>query len=439
MKYNIIKTALATMALLLTGCDYNAVQGISQDGYGPATAEAECKIILDSGELLTKASDPDENVISNVNIFIFDDRGQLDYCKYVSERELGSQGGKKAISIPLLLNQRYAIYACANFGFEMKNIGKIKDLLDYRFYMAYPDEYRKGIAMSGILDPVVVRDASEVLSIPLTRMMSKISLQIDRSRLDANITYNVKSVRIGACPKSANVFTDSRVSGEDDIFTSGFAKSYDEVDGLNISGSDGISREVSVYMFENMQGERLKDISEDKDKILDESDALRKMCSYIEIQAEYKSDSCYSMPESYLTYRFYLGGSRTNFDIVRNRHYHFIVSPGGDGLTENSWRVDQSGLAVYGAATLTLHPANYIEAMLGDTVRVWVDLEPENARFEFDKEYLDNDVETGIYDYAIDKDGHGITLYTKKRGTGLLYMEAGTPTSDAALVVLVVN
>ncbi len=45
-----------------------------------------------------------------------------------------------------------------------------------------------------------------------------------------------------------------------------------------------------------------------------------------------------------LIYRFYLGENRNNFDVRRNTWYRITVQPTGDGLSEESWRVDQGGM-----------------------------------------------------------------------------------------------
>ena len=54
-------------------------------------------------------------------------------------------------------------------------------------------------------------------------------------------------------------------------------------------------------------------------------------------------------------------------------------------------------------------------------------------------EYLEDDKATGIYDYVIDEDGHGVTLVLTGPGSGLIYMEAGEPVNDAALYFIEVN
>ena len=41
--------------------------------------------------------------------------------------------------------------------------------------------------------------------------------------------------------------------------------------------------------------------------------------------------------------------------------------------------------------------------------------------------------------YAVSEDGTAVTLYTKERGSGLLYMEAGYPVNQSELIVVVID
>ena len=63
---------------------------------------------------------------------------------------------------------------------------------------------------------------------------------------------------------------------------------------------------------------------------------------------------------------------------------------------------------------------------------------PEDAKVEFGREELEYDRERGIYDYTMDEDGKGVVLHLKGRGSGLVYVEAGMPVSDAAGITIVV-
>lgn len=133
-----------------------------------------------------------------------------------------------------------------------------------------------------------------------------------------------------------------------------------------------------------------------------------------------------------------MGDSPSDFDVQRNCHYHIRVSPSGSGLDEDSWRIDKSSLLPYGKASIHLHPGNYVEGKVGSDLHIWAEIEPKGSRLSFGEEELEYDKSRGIYDYTMDKDGHGVTLHLKKPGSGILYIEGGAPASAAEMVVVTV-
>ena len=199
-----------------------------------------------------------------------------------------------------------------------------------------------------------------------------------------------------------------------------------------------MSRTACLYILENLQGDLLPDARTEKDKVLDVSDALSSLCSYLEIKAEYLSGTYGTPPDEYLIYRFYLGESPVNFDVERNCEYGITIRPEGDGLQEDSWRIDKSRLDRYGPAALEISPGNYVEGGIGDDIHIRASVTPEDAKVEFGREELEYDRERGIYDYTMDEDGKGVVLHLKGRGSGLVYVEAGMPVSDAAGITIVV-
>lgn len=388
---------------------------------------------------LSKSSDPDQNRISDINVFVFNENGELEDSRFIDGSGIRTDGQDIVCGIRMLCNTDIQVFACANTGFRISGISSVTDLEKYRYYMSYPDAYSRGIPMSGSSGKLKVGKGNGPVTVQMKRLMARISLSIDRSALDRNVRFNVRSVRIGGCPKSAAMFSRSKATGTGDVFGQGFMKRYGETDGLNIDAGAGISREVDVYMLENMQGELLPEAKTEADKVLDISDAISAVCSYIEMKIEYTSDSLYTGPEEYLTYRFYLGDSPSNFDVERNCHYHLTVKPTGAGVPESSWRVDKSGLSGYGATNITLHPGSSIAGKVGDDVHLWAETSPSGARVTFGMEELEYDRERGIYNYTMDDDGRGVTLHLKNKGSGIVYVEAGAPASDAAMAVITVD
>jgi hypothetical protein len=249
---------------------------------------------------------------------------------------------------------------------------------------------------------------------------------------------NVRSVRIGNCPRYIKPFKDSRIDKEDDAFPLGFILDDIQTADLNYGIGNGLSKEVSLYMFENLQGRSSPPIVHDSEKVFDEDDPRSRTCSFIEMGIEYLSSEKIS-GEKGLIYRFYLGEDRNSFDVRRNTHYHITVTPENDGLSENSWRVDKSDLQDIETPFFNAYPSDYIQGDIGDKIHIWCEFSPADIPFDVGQSYMEDDRERGIYDYIIDEDGHGAILTLKGPGRGLIYMEAGHPVNDAALFIIEVN
>ena len=371
---------------------------------------------------------PDEEKISDVSFLIFDSYGRLEYSSYTT--------GSSYCQTRLLVGERYYVRALVNFGYKIE-VQSIKDLENLVFHLAYPDEYKSGIPMSASSEVIISGNAA--IELEPVRLMSRISIRMDRSRLSENVTMDVSSIRIGNCPRKANVFSKSKAESEDDCFRAGFSHNGPECSPLNTENSGRMSDEVSLYMLENMQGSFSEDkLESDEDKVFEEYDRRNETCSYIEIGLEYSSPE-WETSEKPLLYRFYLGEDRNNLDVERNCHYHITVRPEDDGLNGNSWRVDKTGLKYTGETSLVKYPSDYIRGNIGDTVHLGCILTPSHTPFDVGIEYMEDDKAEGIYDYTIDADGHGATLLLTGPGAGLIYMEAGDPINEAALFIIEVN
>lgn len=389
---------------------------------------SDVEILLYTASMETKSELPDEEKISDVNLLIFDSYGRAEYRTY------SSQGYEFHVS--LLKGERYTVYALVNFGYEIS--ADSEDMLKKtEYHLIYPDEYRNGIPMYASAEITVGQDHKIILE-PI-RLMSKISLKVDRSQLTEGIRMDVRSVRIGNCPKRVKVFESSRTESEDDCFATGFYHNASACSPLNEANAAHVSDEISMYMLENMQGAFSdKEIDSDEQKIFDEYDIRSRTCSYIEIEMDYSSDEWISIDKP-LTYRFYLGDNMNNLDIERNCHYHITVCPEKDGLGGDGWRVDKTGLEYTGEIYFEKYPSGYIRGNIGDKIHLGCIVKPSFAPFDVGRPYLEADRAEGIYDYKIDSDGFGVTLTLTGPGSGLIYMEAGDPVNEAALFIIEVN
>lgn len=375
--------------------------------------EVRCVVHFEGSGYATKALDPDEQKITDISLMVFDEAGDAEECIWIPKA-----GGTAELT--LVKGKSYDFRACANFGYQVY-ADHISELEEVTFHMTYPDEYREGMPMYASADDVII-GADGTVHLAFDRLMAKITVRMDRSRLSDGVEMYVRSARICNCPKVTNVFVPNKVTGSDKCHNVGFSRNDHETSVLNISGPDGKSGDVAFYMLENMQGN---------------AEANASACSYIEMELDYLSDTKYSTDP--LKYRFYLGDCKGCHDIERNTHYRILVCPEDDGLSDDGWRVDKEGLRDNVPVTFASYPSSYIRGDIGDKIHIWCEFTPEDTPFDVGEEYMKDDKANGIYDYEIDPDGHGATLTLTGPGRGLIYMSAGKPVDESALYVIEVN
>lgn len=415
---NKVLTSLVLMTGLLCGCLKDEDRG-------------RCEVTIWMQDCLptSRAAMPDEGKISNISLLIFDSYGRILENIYRQDN--------KPVNVSLIKDESYSFAAVANFGYKV-NVTSVEDLESLRYHLAYPDEYKEGMPMTSRIVPYRITNNTEI-RLELINMMSKVSIRIDRNELSEGVEFHVSGIRIGNCPKNALAFRRNKAEKADDCFSSGFSLNGSECNALNTPEYPGISGEVSLYMFENMQGQfSAEGITTDEEKIIPEDDPRFRTCSFVEIDIDYTSH-LWQSKNSPLTYRFYLGDGPNSLDVERNRHYHITVIPEDDGLDGDGWRIDKTGLQYTGQTQFEPYPSDYIRGNIGDKIHIGCRITPQNTPFDVGLEYLEDDKATGIYDYAVDPDGHGVTLTLTGPGCGLIYMEAGPPVNDGALFLIEVD
>ena len=417
---------------LLIGCVFLAA--CTRES-APSSAVNSALYLIPLEEAATRAIDPDEQLITDYNLLIFNSFGLLEEKTYASSRQLEMENGRVCHRTRLLQDAPYTILAAANLGYELP-CRTLAEAKAYRYYLAYPDEFTPGLPMAAILDDVRI-GAEGRLELPLKRLMARIDLQIDRRSLDADVQFTVREVKVGGCPSSVQLFSRSKAESADQVFRSGYLKSGLQADPLNREVSVGLSDVASMYLLENLQGDLLENVETDRGKVFTNS-RYQEVCSYIELKAEYHSSSWNTRPGEYLIYRFYLGENRNNFDVFRNVRYRIVVTPEGNGLRESSWRVDKSGLEP--TKSFTLHPAAYNECRSGEDFHIWCDVLPGGTPMYIEPLAYDDDPRVReVYSYTLDENGNGLTLHTRKGGSAVIYFQAGAPVNRDTLAMLVID
>lgn len=269
-----------------------------------------------------RSADPDESLITDANLFIFRQSGEMEHHIFLNSRDLASGAGGSSVSMRLLTMETYDFYACCNTG-PLDGIRDRESLLGYRHHMAYPDEYSRGIPMTAVLTCHTIGE-DRTVNLPMVRALSKIMLSIDRTALDPDIRFTVRKVRVGGCPTSALLFGSGRDPSQA-FFDAGFTKSGAAVAPLNAVGAGGISGELPLYLLENLS-----------------SDSTSK--PFIEIEIDYFGNGFHSGQDQFLIYRFHTEEATGESGVERGRSYRFTVKPHGTGISDDPWRTDTSRL-----------------------------------------------------------------------------------------------
>lgn len=392
--------------------------------------EVGMKIEFSRHGYMTRAEEH-ASLIHDINIIVFEN-GKTDSMIW---HEFDGNDSEAKMTVSLAKGHAYSFFAVANCGRALDSVDERDDLSREYLELQSAQDIGRLMPMTAWSEDVIAEDGGTVW-LELVRMAAKISISIDRSRLDDDVSIRAVGVRIGNSPGRSPLSGHNRVRDRSDCMEEGFELKESECSSLNTIDRYGLSAEADLYLLENMQGEFPFRIQDAEEKVFAPGDPMAEKCSYIELEIEYTSGSFISY-DSNLIYRFYLGDSLNSLDVERNCHYHITVTPVGDGLAGGGWRVDKSGI---GPSTpfLTMYPGEYIEGHVGDVIRIWCDYYPRSAPFDPGIEELEFDRKRGIYDYEIDEDGRGVTLSLKSPGTGLVYMSAGEPVNQSGMTIITV-
>ena len=314
----------------------------------------------------TKSCEVKDKFISNINIFIYNINGNLiNSCFY--------DGFVSTINLKDFFDSEGCyIYVLANVGrIETSSIpSTLDDLKLYKYKIT--DEIRSlatSMPMCYNSELLHVKNNSSI-NICLTRLMSSIVIKIDKSQLSADITeFNIKKISLHNIPKYISPFSEYQPTNIDDILYKG--------DSINITENKE-NTEFQLFTAENLQGDLLPNNTEENYKSFEITDIHRKLCTYIEINATYKSKI---KIDNNLIYRIYPGENETsNFDVKRNTNYYTIIQPidsGTENLDNFNWKIDLSDM-IYYVSKINLSPKNITIDEL-DNITLHTNISPKFA------------------------------------------------------------
>src|SRR5574344_850786 len=122
--------------------------------------------------------------VSNVNLYVCNEKGQVVKSKYLS--------GTLSVSVPIQKGAKYNIYAIANAGKEivLKDTSEILNSVWSIANAAALADASGGVVMSGKAGPIALSDGISI-PITLTRGIAKVILKGDKSSLNSGVKIEI--------------------------------------------------------------------------------------------------------------------------------------------------------------------------------------------------------------------------------------------------------
>lgn len=357
-KMKSVTSLLCAALFLFTACTDIPGTAIVQQG-----EPCPLRIKFVEGGAFTKGDTPiDESVIEDINIFIFTPDKHLVRRGYIAGSNISLE------DMVFTTNVSYTIYAVANWGEEIE-CNTVEELESMMYEGDNLSELQNGKGariLCGRLEDVKL-SIKEPLVMELGRLLGKVHVMCNFSRLSSGVSLTIKKVSLKNVPKWVALFKDN--------------VAVEVADGGSLEGgmlSEITYKGVDFYMFENLQGD-VAGATGNKDKARLLGEARRGVCSYIEMECNLVSKT----KRGAIMYRFYLGGA-SDCNVYRNACQNITVNfIGNVSEGENSVSVD-NGALVDRVTELRVYPAiiSFSSGVMGSTYQCWVEVFPETA---FDK------------------------------------------------------
>ena len=308
----------------------------------------------------TKAAEVNETLVEDVNLYLFNELGDLVYYSY-------SEGSSK-VETSVYENMNYSLYALAN-AHERIYARRVEELQALSYSIADYQEMVSAdgsVLMSGSLDAVRLSGRTEV-TVNLTRCVAKIVLKCDFSGLNPDVEIITDEVSLRNLPLSVRPFAQSKAAEREDVSSSTIVEA---------PSAEAIQQGIVFYQYENMQGLLQEGNLDQTKKWWPDESLYSEICSYVEIKGHYSS----SRKVGAITYRFYLGKDMVaDYSVERNRQYTVVLCFNGDGaVEENTWRVDNTEIVDL-VTSVEISPESHKFTELGASLQLSATVQPLTA------------------------------------------------------------
>lgn len=298
----------------------------------------------------------DENSISDINLYLVNEMGDVVSFMYLCENDADSR-----LEANIHENERYSVYAVANAGKRMPAT-TLEQIEKLEYEVALGD----GVLMAGKTEPQMLYNGA-VVWINIERCISRIILKADYSGLNDDVEIQVKSISLKNVPKKVSIFGENRIENPE------FSSDGEKVTAIS---REDLEQGITFYQYENMQGTLQPDNDDCTKKVWPQQSIYSSICSYVQMEASYSSPR----KKGDILYRFYLGSDMTsNYDVPRNASQTVTISFNGDGaVDENTWRVDDSDITSL-VTGVEVNPSAHRFIGCGGTVSLVAEVIPQDA------------------------------------------------------------
>lgn len=320
---------MAAVVLELVSCTKNQIVGEIPNVSNVADTIGFKLQFYELTQLNTKAVVKlNESLIEDVNLYIINEQGALMNHFYFTADKLLNNSYNKDIMV--YKSHKYKVYAILNWG-GMLYMNSEEQILSKRYTIDKIDDIAKsngGVIFTGVTDLIELYNGI-TLEIPVKRIVSKVSIVCDFTRLNSGVSLQVQRVSLKNAPKETVLF-GSNVAGS--VINGEMRDSEQLLSGISTTG-------ISFYTFENLQG-TVSGATSNKEKA-SLLGSRRNVATYIEVECALVSNT----KRGNIVYKFYLGTSHTDANIFRNTSQTIKVSfVGNASVNENSVSVDNSDI-----------------------------------------------------------------------------------------------
>lgn len=304
---------VASVMCLLSSCAEMENDG----GQIREDAEDMTFVLKDLQDFTRSSITPSETVVNDISVFAYYDGFLL---------TSGHWNAGEVISLSLDVGETYDFYALANMG-DVTLPVLLKDVEDFIYRIDDVADLDTDLPMCWSLKGYSP-DPSVPVEIEMTRLVSKVVLDVDCGDTGLRVT----GVALMQAPLSVQPFASDGSKALSGMVSAGDHATAADLLILNHGG------QVPFYVLENMQGTLLPGNTDPMNKVPVKMDGKSDVCTYVEVECEFESDSG---REGTAIYRMYLGKDETtNFDVVRNCVLRLSLTLTADGLkVRDSWKI----------------------------------------------------------------------------------------------------